>query len=51
MPQSGSATAWHGEIRRADVTDAEGVADLAAELAHSFEFRCPFYRARGSLIR
>jgi hypothetical protein len=51
MPQSGSATGWHGEIRRAEVIDAGRVADLAAEVAHSFEFRCPFYRAGGSLIR
>jgi len=31
-------TGWHGEIRQATTSDADGVAALAAELALSFEF-------------
>jgi GNAT superfamily N-acetyltransferase len=34
----GTATGWQGEIRRAEADDIDGVADLAAELAMSFEF-------------
>ena len=37
ISQSGSATVRRGEIRRAEVSDAERVADLAVELVHSFE--------------
>jgi GNAT superfamily N-acetyltransferase len=32
------AAGWHGEIRRAEAGDVDGVAALAAELALSFEF-------------
>jgi GNAT superfamily N-acetyltransferase len=33
-----SATGWRGDIRQARIGDADGVADLAAELAQSFPF-------------
>jgi GNAT superfamily N-acetyltransferase len=38
MSQADSVTSWHGEIRHAEGSDADGVAALAAELAQSFEF-------------
>jgi GNAT superfamily N-acetyltransferase len=38
MGSAGSPTGWHGEIRRAEAGDADGVAGLAAELAQSFTF-------------
>jgi GNAT superfamily N-acetyltransferase len=38
MDAAGSATGWHGEIRRAGAGDIDGVAALAAELALSFQF-------------
>lgn len=38
-------TNWHGQIRRAEAGDADGVADLAAELAQSFTFSPERFRA------
>ena len=38
MSKEGSLTGWHGEIRHAGDGDADGVAELAAELAQSFTF-------------
>jgi GNAT superfamily N-acetyltransferase len=45
MGTAGSATGWQGEIRQARVGDADGVADLAAELSKSFEFSAESFRA------
>ena len=45
MGTAGSATGWQGEIRRARAGDADGVADLAAELSMSFEFSAERFRA------
>ncbi len=39
-----SATGWHGEIRQARIGDADGVADLAVELAQSFPFSVEKFR-------
>jgi GNAT superfamily N-acetyltransferase len=39
------ATGWHGEIRQAEVGDADGVSALAAELAQSFTFSLERFRA------
>jgi GNAT superfamily N-acetyltransferase len=38
MGTAGSLTGWHGEVRHAGAGDADGVAELAAELAQSFTF-------------
>ena len=38
MGPANTATGWQGEIRHAEADDIDGVADLAAELAMSFEF-------------
>ncbi len=38
-------TGWQGEIRRAEIGDADGVAGLAAELTMSFEFSAERFRA------
>jgi GNAT superfamily N-acetyltransferase len=35
---------WHGEVRRAGLDDADGVAALAAELAQSFAFSADSFR-------
>jgi GNAT superfamily N-acetyltransferase len=45
MGTAGSATGWQGEIRQARVGDADGVADLAADLSKSFEFSAERFRA------
>ena len=44
MGPANTATGWQGEIRRAEADDIDGVADLAAELAMSFEFSAEQFR-------
>ena len=44
MGTRGIAAAWHGDIRRAEPSDADGVAGLAAELAQSFTFSATSFR-------
>jgi GNAT superfamily N-acetyltransferase len=38
MGTAGIVTGWHGQIRPAQASDADGVAALAAEFAQSFTF-------------
>jgi GNAT superfamily N-acetyltransferase len=45
MGTVGGVTGWRGEVRRAGVGDADGVAGLAAELSMSFEFSPERFRA------
>lgn len=44
MGKAGSSTGWHGEIRHARDGDADGVAELAGELAQSFTFSAERFR-------
>jgi GNAT superfamily N-acetyltransferase len=44
METAGSSAGWHGEIRHAQDGDANGVAELARELAQSFTFSAERFR-------
>jgi GNAT superfamily N-acetyltransferase len=44
MGTAATAAKWHGEIRRATIGDADGVADLARQLAQSLTFDAGKFR-------